>query len=510
MNRTLITSLIAVALAASTAGYMIGKRTAHYVPPASSPQADGAQGSPQTNDNRTRKVLYWYDPMVPDKRFEQPGKSPFMDMPLLPRYADETQDNGGVRINPRQQQNLGVRTARAERRARTPALNGYGTVVVNQHSLRTLVAPAGGVIEQLEVSAVQQQVQKGQTLAIVWNPGWAAAQQEYLAVRQLGDAELSRAARQKLALAFMPESVIRNVERDGKTQSRLTISAPQSGYVNRLDVRVGTQLTAAQPLFELAYADPAWLEIEYPAWQAAAVHRGDTFLATSDSWPGVTFQGRITEVLSQLDTTTRTLRARIELDNPDQRLKPGMYLRVQPAAAPAQTVLMVPQSALLMSSQQNRVLVSDGQGYFTPRQVQTGAIQNGWAEILSGLNEGDSVVTSGQFLLDSEASLHSALAAFSDGEQQSKAAQPSAAPPEGDYQATGTLNAINGRQVTIAHEAIQALGWPPMTMDFTADSALPETLRPGMQVRFRFRLQDSGAQLRDLQPIATTAHGGHQ
>lgn len=518
MNRTRITSLmvLAIALTAASAGYIIGTRSRHSTQPVATPltREQNAPSSPApAAATPSRQVLYWYDPMVPDKRFEQPGKSPFMDMPLRPRYADEEQDSGGVRVSARQQQNLGVQTASAERRTRSSALSGYGTVVINQHSLRTVVAPSGGVVEQLNINAVQQPVQAGQTLAMLWNPGWAAAQQEYLAVRQLGDAALSKAARQKLALMFMPESVIRDVERSGKPQPRLALRAPQSGYVNRLDVRVGAQLTPAQPLFELAYADPAWLEIDYPAWQAATVHQGDTVLATSDSWPGEAFHGQISEVLPQLDTTTRTLKARIELDNPGQRLKPGMYLRVQLAAAQAQTALMIPQSALLMSSQQNRVLVSEGQGYFTPRQVQTGAMQDGWVEILSGLNEGEHVVTSGQFLLDSEASLHSALASFSNGTPQE--AKPAASSPARDYQATGIINAINGRQVTIAHDAIEALGWPPMIMDFTADAALPDTLRPGVRVTFRFLVQDSGATLRAIQPVATiqpdvtTTHGGH-
>ncbi|ATZ93748.1 efflux RND transporter periplasmic adaptor subunit [Dickeya fangzhongdai] len=503
MNRTFTVSLIAVALAAAAVGYSVSYYSGSR---ATGTTTHAAAATPDANGGR--KVLYWYDPMVPDKRFDQPGKSPFMDMPLTPRYADEVQDNGGVTVSPRQQQNLGVRTAKAERRELQPHATGYGTVALNERTLRTLVAPSGGVVEQLGVNAVQQPVQKGQMLAVLWNPTWAAAQQEYLAVRQLGDAELSQAARQKLALMFMPESVIRQVERSGKPQPRLTITAPENGYINRLDVRTGAQLTPAQPLFELASLDPVWVEVEYPAAQAAALHIGDEMLAVSDSWPGDTFRGRVAELLPQLDSATRTLKARVVLDNRQQRLKPGMYLTVKLAAGVARQALMVPQQALLVSSRQNRVLLNDGQGYFTPRPVDVGVIQDGWAEIRSGLNEGDSVVISGQFLIDSEASLRSALTSFSDAPQnQSPAATPA---PVGDYQTRGVIKAINGKQVTLAHDAVPALDWPPMTMDFTFDGdALPATLQPGMTVTFRFRLDDNGARLLAIQPVAAAAHGGH-
>ncbi|RNM21913.1 efflux RND transporter periplasmic adaptor subunit [Dickeya undicola] len=502
MNRTFTVSLIAVALATATVGYTVG----YYSSRTTSTVAHTA--TTMSDANSERKVLYWYDPMAPDKRFDQPGKSPFMDMPLVPRYADEVQDNGGVAVSSRQQQNLGVRTAKAERRELQPQATGYGTVALNERTLHTLVAPSGGVVEQLTVNAVQQPVQKGQMLAVLWNPTWAAAQQEYLAVRQLGDAELSQAARQKLALMFMPESVIRQVERSGKPQPRLTITAPENGYINRLDVRTGAQLTPAQPLFELASLDPVWVEVEYPAAQAAALHLGDEMVAISDSWPNDTFRGRITELLPQLDNTTRTLKARVVLDNHQQRLKPGMYLTVKLAAGIARQALMIPQQALLVSSRQNRVLLDDGQGYFTPRPVDVGIIQDGWAEIRSGLIENENVVISGQFLIDSEASLRSALTSFSDA-PQNPSPTTATAKPVNDYQTKGVIKSINGKQVTLAHDAVPALDWPPMTMDFTFNGdTLPATLQPGMTVTFRFRLDDNGAQLLDIQPVAA-AHGGH-
>ena len=200
-------------LSAGGVGYLVGKQP--------TPQSSSAAAPART-------VLYWYDPMVPDKRFDKPGKSPFMDMELVPRYADEAQSDGGITVSARQQQNLGVRTARAEMRELADRSTSYGTVTLNERGLHTLVAPSGGIVEKLAVNALQQQVKKGETLATLWNPTWAAAQREYLAVRQLGDDMLTQSARQRLALIFMPEAIIRQVERSGKPQDRIAITAPKT------------------------------------------------------------------------------------------------------------------------------------------------------------------------------------------------------------------------------------------------------------------------------------------
>ncbi|MBA0167733.1 efflux RND transporter periplasmic adaptor subunit [Pectobacterium sp. CFBP8739] len=493
-KKSLMFSLITLAmLSAGGVGYLVGKQHAPLVPSVAKPE---------------RTVLYWYDPMVPDKRFDKPGKSPFMDMELVPRYADEVQDDGGITVSARQQQNLGVRTARAEMRELADRSTGYGTVAINERGLHTLVAPSGGIVEKLTVNALQQQVKKGETLATLWNPTWAAAQREYLAVRQLGDDILSQSARQRLSLLFMPETVIRQVERSGKPQDRMAITAPEDGYVNKLEVRQGMQLSPAQPLFELASLNPVWVDVDYPEAQAAQLTIGSDISAASTAWPGKTFHGKISELLPVLDSTTRTLKARVVLDNPQQQLKPGMYLTVQLSHAQAQPRLAIPQEALLVSGSQNRVLLSDGNGHFTPRNVTVGASLGDWVEIIEGLKAGDSVVTSGQFLIDSEASLRSALPQF-DAETSANPATPATSV---GYQTQGVIRAINGNQVTIEHEAVPALNWSPMTMDFTLPpSGLPKGVGLGSTVRFQFSMDDSGIHV--LHFSATddphAGHGGH-
>lgn len=392
-------SLTVVALAvlmAAGGGYSLGLRKSHVMPDAAKPAE--------------RRVLYWYDPMMPGQRFDKPGKSPFMDMDLVPRYADEEKAVAGVGINAQQQQNLGMKTANVQKRQLTLPFSAFATVSTDERSITTLPAPATGVISTLYVRAPLQQIKAGEPLAEMWIPQWTTAQQEYLAVRQLGDGILTRAARERLALQFMPEETIRALERSGKPQTRMTLRADRAGYIAKLDVREGAQVAATAPLFEIASLDPVWLVVDYPQTQAQSLAVGSETIATSESWPGIRFRGKVSELLPQMDTATRTLRARIVLENPQHKLKPGMFLNVT-RAQPTQmaSVLAVPEEAVINSGESQRLLLATGDGYFQPVNITTGMTSEGWTEITSGVQEGDSVVTSGQFLIDSEASLRSAL-----------------------------------------------------------------------------------------------------
>lgn len=508
MKKQLSLTLVAVAVISGLGGYLLGQ------PPSTAPAAAATHADATAENSRT--VLYWYDPMSPGQRFDKPGKSPFMDMDLVPRYAGETTDDGGVTISARQQQNLGVRTAPAEMRALNYRLHGYGTVATDERTLQVIAARANGIIEQLYVRANQQPVTKNQPLAQLWVPDWSAAQQEYLAIRTLGDSQLTAAARQRLQLQFMPEEVIRSVERSGQPQTRVTLRSPSDGYVNKLDIRVGSQVTATQSLFELASLDPVWIVVDYPQSQASLVTLGSTIAATTASWPGETFHGKISELLPNMELTTRTLKARVVLENPQQKLKPGMYLSVQSTSADKlQSVLAIPQEALLMSSNRNTVLLAQGEGHFKPVEVSTGQTQEGWVEIKSGLNVGQLVVTSGQFLIDSEANLQSALPQMDDTPAAvTPPAESAAGSPVDIYSVQGEVKAINGQSITLSHGPIAALKWGAMTMDFLLPtSKLAPEIVVGSRVNFTFTLSEQGAQIRQIQPIKSNSsadiHGGH-
>lgn len=481
MNLRLSLTLLAAAVASGAlAGYWLA-----------------AEHAPAPAGDAQRQVLYWYDPMVPGQRFDRPGKSPFMDMQLVPRYADGAAQEEGVTISARQQQNLGVRTEQAQMRVLEAPLIAVGRIATDERGVQVIAARANAQIEKLYVRANQQRVQQGQPLAQLWIPEWSAAQQEYLAVRQLGDRPLTAAARQRLQLVFMPEAVIRQVERSGKPQPRVTLNAPASGFINQLSVREGQQVAVGQALFELAALDPVWLVIDYP--QGAQVRPGDAVQASAASWPGEHFNGRISELLPNVDPQTRTAQARVELANPQQKLQPGMFL--QATLSPAgqrQPVLAVPQEALISRSDRTTVLLAESDGHFTPADVVAGRVQGGWAEIKQGLQAGQRVVTSGQFLIDSEASMRSVLPQLA-GETA----------PAAQYQAEATIVALADGAITLAHGPVPALQWPAMTMDFALPpGGLPAGLAVGSKVRFFFSVDDNGPHISRIMPQAAE-HGGH-
>lgn len=473
-------SLLALAVAAALGvGYYAGKQSTITTTPTAQSE---------------RKVLYWYDPMTPGQRFDKPGKSPFMDMDLVPRYADETTEDGGVTVSARQQQNLGVKTATVQKKALNYQFDAFATVSTDERSVQIIPASASGVVEKLFVNAPQQFVKAGEPLAQLWIPEWTAAQQEYLAVRRLGDSALTTAARERLQLQFMPAEIIRQVERSGKPQTRVTIRAKQAGYINKLETREGAQVVATAPLFEIASLEKVWIVIDYPQSQAQVLQPGSEIVASSDNWPGEAFLGRVSELLPNMETTTRTLKARVVLDNPQMKLKPGMYLKVKlanPLNLPP--VLAIPEEALIETGSASRVLVTEDDGHFNPVNVVAGGAQNGWVEIKQGLKEGDKVVTSGQFLIDSEASLRSAL-------PQEKAATA----PAPEYQGEAVVKEMTADAVTLAHKPIPALKWGAMTMDFALKSAADaQGVKVGDRVMFSFTLDDEhGAVITHLMPMA--------
>ena len=442
----IVTPLISLAAltAAFAAGYFL--RQPEIVTP-----ADAQTAAPATADSGGRKVLYWYDPMSPGQRFDKPGKSPLMDMPLKPRYADEDAQDGGVTVSARQQQNLGVRQAFVEQRVMQSRLDAFGTVSIDDRGIQIIPARANGLVEKLYVRAEQQQVAKNQPLARLWIPEWSAAQQEYLAVRHLGDPALTAAARQRLQLLFMPDDLIRSIEKTGQPQTRIEIRAPERGFISKLDVREGSQVSASQAMFELASLDPVWVVADYPESQAGAVTPGSDIIATTARWPGESFHGRISEVLPVVNDATRTYRARIALDNRDNRLQPGMYMNVRLArAAQGETVLAIPQDALIQTGSRNTVLLAEGDGHFKPVEITAGREFGDWVEIRQGLRAGDRVVTSGQFLIDSEASLRSALPQMTGNPPAAADAAPQAA---ADVSATGTASAKMPTQTSAASMA---------------------------------------------------------
>ncbi len=423
----LVLGFVAVALAAAGAGYGLarwkggGSADAHAGHAASAAPAASAPDSATMVDGR--KVLYWYDPMKPEARFDKPGRSPFMDMDLVPRFADEAA-GGGVSIDPRTTQSLGVRLATVERATLGAAVEAVGSIGFNERDVAIVQARSAGFGERVPPRAAGDLVTAGATLAEVLVPEWAGAQQEYLALRASADPALAAAARQRLLLLGMPEALVREVEATGRVKALTAITSPVAGVVQEMMVREGMSLMPTMTLARINGIGSMWLEVAVPEVHAALLVPGRAVQATLPAFAGERFDGRIAAVLPEANKDTRTLRVRIELPNPAQKLKAGMLARAR-IAAPGEPALWVPAEALIRTGERNLVFVAgEMPGQFLPVEVTPGAENGGRVQILKGLQEGQKVVASGQFLIDSEASLAKAVA----GAAGNPAAVPASAP----------------------------------------------------------------------------------
>jgi Cu(I)/Ag(I) efflux system membrane fusion protein len=363
-----------------------------------------------------KQPLYWHDPMVPGQKFDKPGKSPFMDMQLVPVYAGEGAE-GTVTISPRVQQNLGIRTAVVTQGSLASTLSAVGSVAYNERDVALVQARSNGIVERLDVRAPLDMVQKGQALLELYVPDWIAAQEEYLTARRLqggGIDGLADAARQRMRLAGMDEPQIRLVESTGKVHPRMTIAAPIAGVVTELAAREGMTVGAGAPLFRINGIGTVWVNAEVPENAAAGVRPGAEVEARTPALPGTVFKGRVSAILQEVNAATRTLKARIELANRAGQLVPGMFATLSFAPAAGRAALLVPSEAVIQTGTRSVVMLAQGDGRFAPVNVETGAEANGQTEIRKGLEAGQKVVVSGQFLIDSEASLKGTAARMGD------------------------------------------------------------------------------------------------
>ena len=368
-----------------------------------------------------KKPLYWHDPMVPGQRFDKPGKSPFMDMQLVPVYADAAGDEGKVAISPRMQQSLGVRTAAVTRGRLSTAVTAVGSVAYNEREVVLVQARSGGYVERLHVRAPLDLVRKGQPLLELFVPDWVAAQEEYLAARRMPGAasdSLASAARQRMLLAGMDAAQVRLVESSGKAQPRMAIVAPAAGVVAELLVREGMTVSAGTPLFRINGVASVWVNAELPEAAASQVRPGAPVEVRIAALAGKVFTGKVGALPPEVNQATRTMKARIELANPLGQLVPGMFANLTFQQSGTGDVLLVPSEAVIKTGRRSVVMVALDDGRFAPVEVETGAEVAEQTEIRKGLEAGQKVVVSGQFLIDSEASLRGAAARMSGGAAQ--------------------------------------------------------------------------------------------
>lgn len=364
----------------------------------------GASSMPAKAD---RQALYWYDPMFPQQQFDKPGKSPFMDMQLVPRYADGAASAAtpAVQIDPGLAQNIGVRLASVSRGMLTSRLELSGILAFNERDVAVVQARAAGFVERVYARAPGDVLKAGAPLVDLLIPEWAAAQEEFLALRRSGERGLIDAARQRLRLSGMPAGLIAQMERSGQVQSVLTVTSPISGALQTLEVREGMTVTPGQTLARFNGLDQVWLQVAVPEAQGAMLNVGQRVQSHFVGLPGKTLDGTVSAILPATAMDSRTVQVRVELPNPDGALRPGMTAQVSLAQTGGQALLQVPSEALIRTGKRVLVMLAEEGGHYRPVEVETGVENQDHTVILSGLQEGQQVVASGQFLLDSEASL---------------------------------------------------------------------------------------------------------
>ena len=356
-----------------------------------------------------RDILYWVAPMDPNYRRNEPGKSP-MGMDLVAVYADEVDSvPGTVKIDPTVVNNLGVRTAVAEKGPVSRKIETVGYIRYDEDTLQHVHTRVDGWIEKLVTTATGDPVEKGQLLFELYSPTLVNAQQEFLAALRSKNTVLRNASRDRLVALGVTAGEIGRLEKERTARQRVRVYAEADGVIAHLGVREGIFVTPATEVMSVAKLDRVWVIAEVFERQADWVEPGQRAEVELDYVPGRRWEGTVDYVYPELDAMTRTLKVRIRFDNEGQVLRPNMFARVSLFGRETEPVVHVPREALIRGGSVDRVLLALGEGRFRAQPVEVGIESGNRVAIRRGVAEGDRIVVSGQFLIDSESNIESAL-----------------------------------------------------------------------------------------------------
>ncbi|MEJ2534863.1 MAG: efflux RND transporter periplasmic adaptor subunit [Gammaproteobacteria bacterium] len=474
MNRFLLLSV--TAMLAGLAGFMLNN---FLSPGPTSGTAPDTGGEPE--------ILYWVAPMDPNYRRDGPGKSP-MGMDLVPVYAEEAA-GATVDIDPAVQNSLGVRTEAASVRPLWRKVTATGIVGFDESRIRHVMVRTKGWVVASAIATSGERVAAGDLLFELYAPELVTAQKEFLQATRRGDARLIGGAEDRLRALGMDPSEIAELRRTGRASERVRFVAPQDGVVTELGIREGMYVQPNTLAVSLASLDSVWLLAEAFESQAPWIAEGQAAEARLKYIPDAAFSGEVDYVYPVLDPLTRNLRVRLRFDNPGELLKPNMYAEVTIYGKLRPRALTVPREALIRGPDRDRVAVALGDGRFEVREVLTGLESGSWVEIVAGLREGEPVVTSAQFLIDSEASLAGSIVRLDPGHHREAGEPPVSAV------ANGWIEDIEPgeRRMRIAHGPIDALGWPAMNMMFEVEPQVDlAAFEVGQNIRFQLRQTEAG------------------
>lgn len=426
-----------------------------------------------------KKPLYWVAPMDSNYRRDKPGKSP-MGMDLVPVYEENDggsdEGPGAIKISPSVVNNLGVRVAKAEMAELHPVIQTVGYVGYDEDHLVHIHPRVEGWIEKLYIKASGDPIKKGQPLYEIYSPALVNAQEELVIALDRKKDRLIKAAEDRLAALRVPNSVVQQIKKNRSVRQTVTFYSPQSGVVDNLVIRQGFYVKPGSTIMSIGTLDQVWVEAEVFERQASYVSPGLPVAMTLDYLPGKEWKGVVDYVYPTLDAKTRTVRVRLRFDNKDGLLKPNMYAQIVVYADISGKTLLIPKEAVIRTGTVNRVVLVLGEGRFKSINVKIGRYDESYAEILSGLKEGDQVVTSAQFLIDSESSKTSDFKRMNHEEDT---------PLPTSVWTEATINSImvDHRKLNASHKEIAQWSWPEMTMDFVvADSVDIASLKEGQNL----------------------------
>ena len=450
-----------------------------------------SNGVPENNGSDDKKILYWVAPMDPNFRSDNPGKSP-MGMDLIPVYeADDAggDDEAAVKISSTTINNFGVRTAKVVRQDLSHEIATVWFIGFDDTKVSHVHMRADGWIEQLIVKTEGERVESGDLLYKFYSPTLVNAQSEFVQAKKSGRSSLLKASEERLRALGFTEVQIDTLRRTGETQQLVDVFAEQNGIVVTLNVAENMYVTPGTTVLSIADLSSIWVLADVFEEQAQWMEVGLSASVRTPFIPGMERKGLVEHVYPIIDPITRTLKVRMKFENADEALKPNMYAEVSISAHPSQNVLSVPRDALIRSGRSERVILALGDGRFSPAEVRSGFESGDDIEILSGLEEGQDIVISGQFLIDSEASLSASFRRMGPAQANSEPVVQGSNNGQKDdaISAEGQVNAVmpDERKVNLTHEPIHAIGWPAMTMDFAVtDDVDLSTLVEGNTIHF--------------------------
>lgn len=453
--------------------------------------AGSAGADPHAVVAKSKEPLYWVAPMDPNYKRDKPGKSP-MGMDLVPVYEEEkVTEPGTVMIDPAVENNLGVKSAEAELSKLSAHIDTVGYIDFDQSRTWQINARVAGWVEKLHVDAVGEQVKKGDVLFELYSPELVKAQEELISAYRSGRDGLINGAQDRLRALGVDNLQIQQIKRLGRASQTIQIKAPSDGVIASLTIREGGYLSPAQAALRAGPIDEVWVDAEVFERQSQWVSVGDEAMMKLDALPGKEWQGHVDYIYPILDQNTRTLKVRLKFANEDRTLKPNMFANVTLLPEMGESVLTVPREAIIRSGGMTRVVLALGDGKYRSARVEAGREAGGRIEILSGLQAEDWVVTSAQFLLDSESSQSADLSRINGKDKAGN-----------KIWVEGSISMLMADfgMITVEHQAVSQWGWDAGEMNFTVedDVSLGE-YSEGEKIRFLVEKQDNQFALTALQ-----------